>query len=66
MVEPHSSNFRVITTNSLGVRIFRNITVVPDLSFLKLKTFMVPEFVIVLNVSCFHVFFFSIQSFFGM
>ena len=23
MVEPHSSNFRVITTNILGVRIFR-------------------------------------------
>ena len=27
MVEPHSSNFRVITTNFLGVRIFRKITV---------------------------------------
>ena len=27
MVEPHSSNFRVITTNYLGVRIFRNFTV---------------------------------------
>ena len=25
MVEAHSSNFRVITTNFLGVRIFRNI-----------------------------------------
>ena len=25
MVEPHSSNFRVITTNILGVRIFRKI-----------------------------------------
>ena len=25
MVEPHSSNFRVITTNVLGVRIFRKI-----------------------------------------
>ena len=25
MVEPHSSNFRVITTNFLGVRIFRNL-----------------------------------------
>ena len=27
MVEPHSSNFRVITTNFLGVRIFRKYTV---------------------------------------
>ena len=26
MVEPHSSNFRVITANVLGVRIFRNFT----------------------------------------
>ena len=25
MVEPHSSNFRVITTNVLGVRIFGNL-----------------------------------------
>ena len=28
MVEPHSSNFRVITTNVLGVRIFRKFTVI--------------------------------------
>ena len=28
MVEPHSSNFRVITTIFLGVQIFRNFTVV--------------------------------------
>ena len=27
MVEPHNSNFRVITTNFLGVRIFRKLTV---------------------------------------
>ena len=27
MVEPHSSNFRVITTDILGVRIFRKFTV---------------------------------------
>ena len=27
MVEPHNSNFRVITTNVLGVRIFRKFTV---------------------------------------
>ena len=27
MVEPHSSNFRVITTNVLGVRIFRKFIV---------------------------------------
>ena len=27
MVEPHRSNFRVITTNVLGVRIFRKFTV---------------------------------------
>ena len=26
MVEPHGSNFRVITTNVLGVRIFRKFT----------------------------------------
>ena len=30
MVEPHSSNFRVITTNILGVRIFRKFTVPLD------------------------------------
>ena len=34
MVEPHSSNFRVITTNDLGVRIFRKFTVVPFLTTL--------------------------------
>ena len=28
MVEPHSSNFRVITTNCLGVRTFRKFTVI--------------------------------------
>ena len=28
MVDPHSSNFRVITTNCLGVRIFRKFTVI--------------------------------------
>ena len=27
MVEPHGSNFRVLTTNNLGVRIFRKFTV---------------------------------------
>ena len=35
MVEPHSSNFRVITTNFLGVRIFRKLTIVKVLSFNK-------------------------------
>ena len=30
MVEPQSSNFRVITTNFLGARIFRKFTVDPD------------------------------------
>ena len=30
MLEPHSSNFRVITTNFLGVRIFRKFTVYDD------------------------------------
>ena len=29
MAEPHSSNFRVITTNFLGVRIFGKFTVIP-------------------------------------
>ena len=33
MVEPHSSNFRVITANFLGVRIFRKFTVVSRISF---------------------------------
>ena len=32
MVEPHSSNFRVITTNLLGVRIFRKFTVLKILN----------------------------------
>ena len=31
MVEPHSSNFRVITTNLLGVRILRKFTVLLDI-----------------------------------
>ena len=31
MVEPHSSNFRVITTIILGVRIFREFTVLSEL-----------------------------------
>ena len=30
MVEPHSSNFRVITTNFLGVRLCRKFTVSKD------------------------------------
>ena len=30
IVEPHSSNFRVITTNFLGVRIFRKFTVLSE------------------------------------
>ena len=30
MVEPHSSNFRLITTNFLSVRIFRKFTVLTD------------------------------------
>ena len=33
MVEPHCSNFRVITTNVLGVRIFRKFTAVMIQSF---------------------------------
>ena len=32
MVEPHTSNFRVITTNFLGVRIFRKFTVIRIIS----------------------------------
>ena len=32
MVKPHISNFRVITTNFLGVRIFRKFTVGDKLS----------------------------------
>ena len=34
-VKPHSSNFRLITTNFLGARIFRNFTVYPDLTILE-------------------------------
>ena len=30
MLEPHTSNFRVITTNVLGVRIFRKFTVITN------------------------------------
>ena len=33
IVEPHSSNFTVITTNVLGVRIFRKFTVCKILMF---------------------------------
>ena len=39
MVEPHSSNFRVITTNFLGVRIFRKFMVHCGLN---IKIFTVP------------------------
>ena len=39
MVEPHSSNFRVITTNFLGVRIFRKFTVAILLVLLKTKLY---------------------------
>ena len=38
MVEPHSSNFRVITTNFLGVRIFRKFTVVYPSSWCSLDS----------------------------
>ena len=34
MVEPHNSNFRVITTNVLGVRIFRKFTVIVYSAFI--------------------------------
>ena len=37
MAEPHSSKFRVITTNFLGVRIFRKITVHQDLWLEKIE-----------------------------
>ena len=44
MVEPHSPNFRVITTNVLGVRIFRKFTVVLcEINFMKIRhKIMVP------------------------
>ena len=42
MVEPHSSNFRVITTHYLGVRIFRKVTV---------YKYYIPKRVIVRNVT---------------
>ena len=47
MVEPHSSNFKVITTNISYVRIFRKFTV--------------PTFSVSL-VKCFHDFFFVLNS----
>ena len=34
MVEPHSSNFRVITTKVLGVRIFRKFTVDTNFTYI--------------------------------
>ena len=34
MVEPHSSNFRLISTNFLGVRIFRKFTILVVIRFL--------------------------------
>ena len=37
MVEPHSSHFRVITTNSLGVRIFRKFTVFLEVRRMKIS-----------------------------
>ena len=37
MVEPHSSNFRVITTNFLGVRIIRKFTVLNSLGKMMTK-----------------------------
>ena len=38
MIEPHSSNFRVITTNFFGVRIFRKFTVIPTSMGLKIRS----------------------------
>ena len=40
MVEPHSSNFRVITTNFLGVRIFRKFTVLLELPMAIFEMFL--------------------------
>ena len=37
MVEPHSSNFRMIKTKFLGVRIFRKFTVDPEIRLLLKK-----------------------------
>ena len=46
MVEPHRSNFRVITTNCLGVRIFRKFTVI----IRKLKQRGLPKSIRVIHV----------------
>ena len=46
MAEPHSLNFRVITTNFLGVQIFRKFTVsfiMDDNSFIIGGIFMVED-----------------------
>ena len=37
MVEPHSSNFKVIATNSLGGRIFRKFTVCKYANYLRMN-----------------------------
>ena len=40
MEEPHSSNFRVITTNFLGIPIFRKFTISQTLILIKSSTFL--------------------------
>ena len=37
MEEPHSLNFRVITTHFLGVRIFRKFTGATNISLIKMR-----------------------------
>ena len=59
MVEPHSSNFRLITTNFLGVRIFRKFTggilelQVPTLLTKKILKILTPEKMITLKSKTF-------------
>ena len=43
MVDPHSSNFRVITTNFLGVRIFRKFTVCALILVNRLEELILPR-----------------------
>ena len=57
MVEPHSSNFRVITTNFLGVRIFSKFTL-PRSEFVCLFLFVFFLFFFFVIVFFFFFFFF--------
>ena len=60
MVEPHSSNFRVITTNFVGVRIFRTFTV-PSSFYVYVSAIFVFSRVLPFLLFCFEIIFVSIS-----